>query len=337
MDENVKLYEVQSGDNLEKIAEKFGMSSDQLKDFHNRNCGKMEKLWFNNLIGIKQIVVPKNHRNSDSTVKQQDHLLPSHLNDTFHASFYNVSDRFESIFTPNFEITYTVDIDYQKKEDQTVLLLETKNFKKNGEHPDDKMSAVALECMEAISPIPFVVNADSSISKIFDFPELKNKFNSRRADLEDFFTGEIYQSYFNKFSESLENENYINTQLLTSLLHQFLFPKLDWFHKTHDWNENLYFVQGSFALNCHLNAEYFEDNEEMMETKITGRIDENCSPQEVLRGSRWEDEAEKLVAGKIEIIYRTSKKTKQLISCDVNTELLQDEEVLQKRNLKISI
>lgn len=159
----------------------------------------------------------------------------------------------------------------------------------------------------------------------------------KSADLEDFYAGEIYQSYFNKFSESLENEDYINTQLLSSLLLQFLFPKLDWFHKTHDWKENLYFVQGSFAINCQLNAEYFEDNEEIMETKITGRIDENCSLQEVLRGGRLEDEAEELVAGKIEIIYRTSKKTKQLISCDVITELIQDEEVLQKRNLKISI
>ena len=61
----------------------------------------------------------------------------------------------------------------------------------------------------------------------------------KSADLEDFYTGEIYQSYFNKFSESLENEDYINAQFRSSLLHQFLFPKLDWFHKTHDWNCNL--------------------------------------------------------------------------------------------------
>ena len=62
MDENILIYEVKSGDTLDKISVKIGMTGDQLKDFHNSHCEKMEKLWFNNLVGVRQIIIPKQYK-----------------------------------------------------------------------------------------------------------------------------------------------------------------------------------------------------------------------------------------------------------------------------------
>ena len=338
MDNNTLLYEIKSGDTLEKVAKKIGITGNELKDFHNQNCGKMEKIWLDNLIGLKQIVIPKDYKNPEEILKELDKELPSKTyHPTFHAALYEVNELITKTFTPDLEIKYKVEIQHPKNHTENpsekIVSIKCFDYTKNDEKPDDKMSSVAFACMESISPIPFLINENGSISQIDNFHQLKNKFESQLEDLEDFYAGEIYKSYFNKFSDSLENEDLLNLQFLSNLAYQFLFPKLNWFHKTKTWEEVLYAVQSSFPVKCEMNAEYLHDDSEIAETIIKGTINENCSLQELLKGIKWEDEPEESMGGEIEIIYKTDKKNKQMLSAEVSISLFHEKELFQKHQL----
>ncbi len=339
MDNTTLLHEIKSGDTLEKIAQKIGMNGNQLKDFHNQNCGKMEKIWFDNLIGIKQIVIPKDYKNPEEILKKLDKKLPSkNYYPTFHAALYEVTELITKTFTPDLEIKYKVEIQHPKNHTENpsekIVSIKCFDYTKNDEKPDDKISSVAFACMESISPISFLMNQNGSLYQIFNFPELQKKFKSQRKDLEDFYSGEIYQAYFNKFSENLENEKYINKQLLSSPLYQFLFPKLNWFHKTKNWEEDLLLIQSSFPVKCEMNAEYIHEDSDILETILKGRIIEKCSLQELLKGIRWQEELEENVIGEIKVSYQTDKKTKQLLSGEVSISLFHDEELYQKHKVQ---
>lgn len=75
MNENILLYHVKPGDTLDKIGNKIGMTGDQLKDFHNAHCIKMDRLWFNNLVGVKQVIIPKEYKSPEQLKTERKSFL----------------------------------------------------------------------------------------------------------------------------------------------------------------------------------------------------------------------------------------------------------------------
>ena len=102
MDENILLYHVKPGDTLDKIGDTIGMTGDQLKDFHNAHCGKMERLWFNNLVGVKQVIIPKDYKSPEQLQKERaKELPPLYLNEDFYADSYSVRESFSNFLSQN--------------------------------------------------------------------------------------------------------------------------------------------------------------------------------------------------------------------------------------------
>ncbi|MDR2238724.1 MAG: LysM peptidoglycan-binding domain-containing protein [Chryseobacterium sp.] len=58
MESSFIKYQVKPKDSLSSIALRMNMSVYDLKEFHNQHCGKMDKLWFENLTGVKFILIP---------------------------------------------------------------------------------------------------------------------------------------------------------------------------------------------------------------------------------------------------------------------------------------
>lgn len=334
------LYEVQPGDTLGKIGTTIGMTGDQLKNFHNSHCGKMDKVWFDNLFGIQQIIIPKDYKSLEQLkTEREKELPPPHLTEDFYADCYSVRETFSSFSGNDIEIEYKVDINFKEKQ-ETGLADHTAevrchDFRKNENNPDDKISEIALACMESIYPVSFTISFQGKISGIFEFEKLKQKFKEKRPDLEDFFIGEIYRTYFDKFQSNLGNQEYILKQFSSTLLYQLIFPKMEWFHKTDDWTEDFYFIQNSFLLKCRMNAEYNHTESGIAETLLKGYIEDLFSIQEIVRGSSFTEKSQEQAGGEIEFRYLTDKKTKKMLQAEASVILKNQEELYRKQTLKL--
>lgn len=212
MDENILIYDVKSGETLEKIGARIGMTGDQLKGFHNSHCGKMDKLWFDNLVGVRQIIIPKVYKTPEQLwVEKEKELPPSSVTRDFYADSYVVKESFSSNQESTFEIDYKININFKRKQETNisdeVIDVKCYDFKKNGTSPDDKMSAISLATMESTYPISFILPFKGKISGVFEFENLRKKFKEKRLELAEFFTGEVYQAYFDKFEAILTEQD----------------------------------------------------------------------------------------------------------------------------------
>jgi len=341
MDDNILLYDIQSGDTLEKIGHKIGMTSDELKDFHNSHCDKMDRIWFDNLVGVRQIIIPKQYKSPEQVKAERgQELPPSSITRDFYADTYLVKESYSGIIQNKLELEYRVDISFRNKEENNfpfeIADIRAYGYLSNGSEPDDKMSLISLACMQSVSPISFKIPMQGRISGFFEFEMLKKKFEDKRQDLEDFFVGDIYKAYFKRFAENLEKEDYLLKLLTSSLLYQILFPRMDWFHKTNHWTEQFYFLPNSFSLKCSMSAKYNHEGTEIVETQLNGTIKDMFSLQEILRGQSFDDQTNELADGEIELFYRTDKKSKKMLEAEASLIFRKDQEIFRKQTLKLT-
>lgn len=341
MDENILLYQVRPGDTLDKIGGKIGMTGSQLKDFHNTHCGKMERLWFNNLAGVRQLIIPKEYKSPEQIREEKEtELPPSRVTRDFYATGYTVKEMFSNLSGDSLEIEYKIDVSFKKEQEinspDEIVNVKCYDFKKNGTTPDDKMSTIALACMDVIYPISFVISSQGKISDIYDFEELSRRFERKRLELEDFFIGKVYHTYLEKFWLNLQHKNSFMKKFSSSLLYQTLFPRMEWFHKTHNWTQEFYLSQNSFPVKCSMNAEYNHEDPEFVQTLLLGQVNDTFSLQEILRGKSIEDPSQNIADGQIAFRYITDKKTKTLNHADASVKFMNDDEFYRQQTLKLS-
>jgi hypothetical protein len=341
MDENILLYQVKPGDTLDKIGDKIGMTGNQLKDFHNTHCGKMERLWFNNLVGVRQVIIPKEYKSAEQIRKEKEtELPPSNVIREFYATGYTVKESFSDLSGEPLEIEYKIDVSFKRKQEINspgeIINVKCYDFKKNGATPDDKMSTIALACMETIYPISLIIPFYGKISDIYHFEELNKRFERKRLELEEFFIGKVYHTYLNKFWMNLQNKNNFIKQLSSSLLYQTLFPRMEWFHKTNNWTQEFYLSQNSFPVKCSMNVEYNHEDPEFVQTLMLGHINDTFSLQEILRGKSIDDRSQDHADGQIAFRYITDKKTKTLNHADASVKFMNDHQLYRQQTLKLS-
>lgn len=341
MDENILLYQVRPGDTLDKIGGKIGMTGSQLKDFHNTYCGKMERLWFNNLAGVSQLIIPKEYKSPEQIRKEKETALPpSRITRDFYATGYTVKEMFSNLSDDPLEIEYKIDVSFKKEQKinspDEIVDVKCYDFKKNGTTPDDKMSTIALACMDVIYPISFVISSQGKISDIYDFEEVSKRFERKRLELEEFFIGKVYYTYLEKFWQNLQHKNSFMKKFSSSLLYQTLFPLMEWFHKTNNWTQEFYLSQNSFPVKCLMNAEYNHEDPEFVQTLLLGQINDTYSLQEILRGKSIEDLSQNIADGQIAFRYITDKKTKTLNHADASVKFMNDGEFYRQQTLKLS-
>ncbi|WP_379968310.1 LysM peptidoglycan-binding domain-containing protein [Epilithonimonas sp. UC225_85] len=340
MNISISTYEIKYGDTLDSVAEQFGISAEELKRYHN-TYSDLKNLIEYNLNGLSEIFIPPRERIIEIQKNQKELSLASglpslYLTAGFYASNYKVTERIEQIDKEDIEINYSTSVSLQETKDKGfVAEIQTSGFKKHGQTPDDKISMLSLACTESISPIKFSVPAQGKINGFDDHKELIKKFENKRPDLESFFTGEISTVHFNQFYENLIDENYLLKQFSSALLYQVLFPKMDWFHRKTEWKENFYVIPNSFPVKCLFHCEYNFENPETVETIIKGKIAEECSLQELLKGVKFDESPEDKLKGDLELHYTTNKETKQLKNVEASIMLFHNEEFYRKYNLKL--
>ena len=100
--------------------------------------------------------------------------------------------------------------------------------------------------------------------------------------------------------------------------------------------EILYSIN-SFPLEFSCQTEQLFEDSELVETKMTGTLSENCSLRELLKGIRIEDEdIQNNINAEIIIQYFTSKTTKQLREIKSSVNIWHQNELFQKHKLQIT-
>lgn len=337
---SISTYQVKREDTLESVAEQLGISAEALKRYHNTYCD-LKNLIGVDLRGVHEIIIPPSEKIAEIKESQKEVSLTQNLSSVYlttklYASNYEVTERFEQYDKEDVEINYSVSVQLRETMDKGfVAELKTSGFKKNNQDSDDKISLLSLACIESISPIPFLIPAQGKIKGFYEHKALIKKFENKRPDLEDFFIGETSKAYFNRFHKSLANENYLLKQFWSALLYQVLFPEMDCFRRKKEWEESFYVIPNTFPVKCLFHTEYNFENPDDVEIIIKGKIVEDCSLQELLKGVKFEELPEEKVTGEIELYYTTHKETKQLKKIEANIILFHQEELYRKHNLTL--
>ncbi len=334
-------YKVKEKDTLESVAEQLGISSEYLKRYHNTYCD-LQYLIGKDLRGISEIIIPR-HEEIAKLKEKQDllslhDLLPSrYLNKSLYARHYDVKEIFEQQNKENITIDYSLAVSFRENINNGFITeVKTSGFKKNGQDSDDKISMLSLACMETISPIAFDIPVQGKIKAFSDYKNLVASFENKRNNLEDFFIGEISEAYIDQFYKNISDENYLLTQFQSVLLYQVLFPEMEWFHRKKEWKESFFVTPHSFPVQCSFQTAYDFENTDDVEIIIKGKIEENCSLQELLNGFKPEEESKDKINGEVEMRYFTSKKTKKLKQAGARITLFNKEELYSTHHLIIN-
>lgn len=331
-------HKIRPQDDLASLASRIGMPEEELKEFHNRNCGKMDKVWFTNLKGVDFILIPTLYISKEEQEIRNEKMLPSkEYFSGFHASKYFVSEIFEEPNKENLNFNYFVNLNIQNSKDDFIVETSLEDCTKNKAIPDDKISSLSLACMKNLYPISYKISQKGKLEACFNHQNLIEQFKNKRSELKDFFIGDISKSYMDFFAEKLSDENYFFKQMKSGLLHQTLFPNLEWFHKHQDWMEEFFIYSNSFPLQFTCRAEQNFDDSDFVETKMFGTLSENCSLRELMKGFRMDDEdVEENVDVEIEIQYFTHKVTRQLHEVKSSVSIWHQNELFQKHRLHLT-
>ena len=335
---NFIKHKVRPDDNLSSIAARINISEKDLKEFHNQHCGKMDKLFVTNLKGIEFVLIPIHFISEEKKKIEQQKLLPStYYFLKFHFDTYSVEENFEQSESKNLKFNYKIDIKIREEKENIIAETHIKDVTKNNQILDNKISSLSLKCMESLYPISYKISLNGKIESFFKHQNLIKKFKAKRNDIEDFFVGDISKKYLNTFEESISDETYFFRQMQSNILYQILFPNLEWFHKKSTWKEKFYIQINSFPLEFSFQTEQLFEDSELVETKMTGTLSENCSLRELLKGIRIEDEdIQNNINAEIIIQYFTYKTTKQLREIKYSVNIWHQNELFQKHQLQIT-
>lgn len=320
---------------LTSIANHIGITPQELKEFHNALCQKNEKIYFDNLKGLKFVLVPTDYK----TLQEKSSLLeaerPSnHYSKYFLFKNYSILETYERPNGEDLSIRYSIHIDFPECEDSLLIHLSQTDFVNPNEKPSDKLTELSLLCMESLYPIPIFLSEDGKMLSIHH-ENLVQKFDKNRNKIEDFFIGDFSKQYLDLFYINLIDENCFFNQLKSSFLYQTIFPDMKWFHKNRSWIEPFYIHQNSFPMACTFEADYHHGDENI-EVSIQGWTSEPVTLQEVLLDKKNEETTHNPMKGKINLNYIISRKDKTLLKAESTIMLFYGDELYESHRIEIA-
>lgn len=335
------VYDVKPNESINEIAESIGMSTDELRDFHNANSEKMGLPWFYNFVAISKLIVPKNYKSPSQIWKEISEKLPAKtIHPEIFSKQYDVAETYEQIGEKNMKYDYKIGINLKQEKDFIKAEIILRDYITNDEKPDKKVSSLGLACMEAISPFSFDMSKEGEIFEIHDVQNLMKRFSIKRNEIEEFYTGQISKKYLDYFEEELEVEGNFKHQLNSTLLFQLVFHNLEQLSKKQKFIRHFYIVINSFPVKCEFEPEY-EIEGNILKIKCKGVIQENCSLSNLLQNIREEEEEEEeeeesSLKGQINLTYYYDFNSKKLKEAEAQILLFNEEETYLKHQLKIT-
>lgn len=331
------IYDVKPYESITEIAESIGMSTDELRDFHNANCEKMGLPWFYNFVAINKIVVPKNYKSPSQIWKEISEKLPTKtIHSELFSKQYDVAEVYEQIGENKMKYEYKIGINLKQEKDFFKAEIILRDYIINDQKPEKKVSSLGLACMEVIAPFSFDISKEGEIFEIHDVQNLKKRFSIKRTEIEEFYTEQISKKYLDYFEKELEVDGSFKHQLNSTLLFQLVFQNFEQLSKKQKFIRHFYVVLNSFPVKYEFEPEY-EIEGNILKIKVKGVIQENCSLSNLLQNIReYDEEQENSLNGQINLTYFYDSDLKRLTEAEAQILLFNEEETYLNHQLKIT-
>lgn len=336
--EDFLTYQVKNGDTLSSVSILFNIPAEEIKTFHNQHCLNTEKLWFDNLLGIKTLIIPANYKSPAEAAEEKNRSRPYKIFSPFFLfNSYHVEETIEKIDEPVQLFSYEADFIFKNNENgRHIISWHRKNMNFNREKPDSKMDSLAIESMDILFPISFLLTENGQIQEIKQHAELLKKFEKERRNLEDFYVGEVTRIYLDKMRKVVQNKELLLSRLCSTLFIQVMFPDLIWFWKEDSWKMKWILLPNSFPINFHFSPQQDHSDSENIFTTFSGKTDDFVSLRDLLMGRRTENiEKTESIDAEIELRYETSKLQKQMKSIEAVLQIHFEDEKYLLHSIKI--
>ncbi|WP_160139950.1 hypothetical protein [Chryseobacterium sp. c4a] len=336
MNEEFLIHDVLSGESLSTIAEKIGMTDVQLRDFHNENCRKVNLPWFYTFLGIQKIVIPKNYKSPEQLWNEiSEKLPPQSLQPGMYEEKYVIQETFEQIGEEKMEHEYFLALNLKEIKESLIAEIKQSGHTINQRKPDKKTSNLGMACMEAIYPIQIPISNKGEMS-VVPTEDLKKKFESKRIEIEEFYTDDISKKYLDNFQKELGKDGHFYQQFRSTLLYQLMFPDFELFWKKEKFVKELFVILNSFPIQCEF-LPHHQINEDLININFSGKIIENCTLSELLQNVRDEDDEDKnRIIGQVNFRYVYNSKNKKFTDAEAEILVWNDDDLYLQHKLKIS-
>lgn len=335
MKKKYKKFNISGDMTLTSIANRIGITPEELKKFHNDLCQKQEMIYFDNLKGLEFVLIPTNYKipkEEEFSLETERPYYPYSQKILF--KNYAVIETYEKPNQTKQEIRYSIHIDFPENKDSSFINFSITDFVKFDEKSSDKLTELSMLCMQSLYPLSILLSENGTMLRLHHHKNLVEKFEKNRNKLEDFFTGYSSNQYLNLFYKNISDENYFFYQLKSNLLYQTIFPDMKWFHKDKSWVQPFYIQQNSFPSDCIFHADYLHLDENI-EINIQGLTSEKITSQEIVLGKKMDDITNRPMKGKINLRYVIRKKDKMLLKAETTISLLYENELLETNTIEI--
>lgn len=300
------VYKVKQGDTLESIARRLSINPKDLMEFHNKRCATNRWVWSNNLWELKEMIVPINYLTPRQQYDKECKDRPSErIAHTFYKDKYAVKEEITVEEVKCVDISYDLILSFFGHY-KNVLSLTKENFKKQGRKLALKTELLAQACYDSVQPISYALNERGRTVGLYQYEELVKRYEKNKLGIEGLYIGRIANSYIGQFNNTVMNHEQFYQKLSTTILHQALFPKINWFIVNREFEDHFSLPYLDLELDLVCEVEKKDINRELVSTKLIGRNAEVC-----FSGNIGFNKVE------LSLTYITTRATKQMVSGEV--------------------
>jgi hypothetical protein len=119
-----------------------------------------------------------------------------------------------------------------------------KNVLVNNKDLESKIEILAKKCTDCLYPMQISVNKNGVFESIINFDELKKKWEESKPNLQEDFTGFIFEEYIKKMDYQMRNAEMVTKSLKNNIFMQHLFFPLYDLKFSNDLKQNQQFAIG---------------------------------------------------------------------------------------------
>ncbi|MCW3162489.1 LysM peptidoglycan-binding domain-containing protein [Chryseobacterium oryctis] len=229
---NHHIHTIQKGDTLQSVSKQYGISAEELRNYHNRYC-ELPDLLNREIEHQKELIVPKlgQEGNSEETPKEKERKKVSFApNNKLSYSPVNTHYKYGVMIIlengeDKNELKYETSVKWlQKYGDFHIFEIDrTSKIYINKEEVNDIADLLAYETSKVLFPMHIVVDEDGNWEEVAKYNKYPERWKAIKSNLQKEFEGEMVENYFQKIEKILETPEQINFYMLGDFFLRTLF------------------------------------------------------------------------------------------------------------------
>ena len=302
-----KLHIVQKGETLQSIAEKYHISVETLRRYHNTYCELSDliegKLTHHKKIFIPQVVPENTNENIVTTTAKKPILsyTPHHCRYQ-----YGVTITIEEAGKKD-ELKYEVGVKWVQKYEEYHIFEIDRNSKIyiNEEEANLIADVLAYKTSKVLYPMHILVNDKAELVDIATYNKYRERWKTVKEEVLKEFTGEVVTSYLKKIEDVLKEPNLLMLYLSSDFFLRTLFLGYsENFTENNIFEKDIHYpiVENAKEPNYRAQLKLAEalDEYNLLHLEIEGTLDDERSKEDFINGYLFPNEEEGVSATKSE-------------------------------------